>query len=373
MCPSRLARRPCWANTRAFARAPAFRACPVCLARQGQRETANPAPGTSANTRRLRAFTRRRGASSSGGRGIPRPRRRQHDDHALAGTEPRGRGVSGPLDELLCPVQQSNNADQPIPAPHGEGVRPQVVAPQWVRRCWLGRTSADYAAKPRWPCGLLHVRGRGETTVDFEAQLKDWCATACGPYRRPFAPNPQWGTADVFIVGTNPATPLRNEYRSFDEYWDSLTRTPAVFERHYSAQHGGGTSKSTSWTKKLKELLQPLNCLVTNACWFPVQKQKEIPASEWAVSERGLSALVGFVRPKALFCHGAVAEAFAKSLWSAADRYCPLDDQNTVVNGTLILCYHHFSGQGLRKGTRFDPASELPRFAERIKRHAGAL
>lgn len=55
------------------------------------------------------------------------------------------------------------------------------------------------------------------------------------------------------------------------------------------------------------------------------------------------------------------------------DRYAPLDKQNTIIDGMLVLAYHHFSGQGLRKGTRFDPDSELPRIAYRIKQHAAAL
>jgi len=210
-------------------------------------------------------------------------------------------------------------------------------------------------------------------TTDFEAQLKKWCATASGPYRRPFAPNPQWATAQVVIVGANPATPLRKEFASFEEYWRSLTTNPDSFNRHYSAQHGGGTSKSTKWTKQLIELVQPLNCLVTNACWFPVRKQKDIPKSELAFAQHSLKEMILLIKPRALLCHGSVAEGFAKTLGASVDRYLPPESQNMILNGMLVLAYHHFSGQGLRKGTRFDPASELPRFAERIKRHAGAL
>jgi hypothetical protein len=60
------------------------------------------------------------------------------------------------------------------------------------------------------------------------------------------------------IIGTNPATPLRDEFRSFDEYWNSLTVDPAAFDKYYSAQHKDGASKSTKWTKRQIELLQPL-------------------------------------------------------------------------------------------------------------------
>lgn len=206
--------------------------------------------------------------------------------------------------------------------------------------------------------------------MTFETQLKEWCTTSQGPYRRPFAPNSNWASADVIIIGTNPATPLRDEFLSFDEYWSALTSDPELFYKHYSAKHGGSTSKSTVWMRKLIEVLHPLNCLVTNACWFPVQKQKDIPKYEWAFSQQPLKELIAFVKPKAVFCHGAVAEDFAKALGANVDRYLPSDSQDVVVNGTLLLAYHHFSGQGLRKGARFDPASELPQFADRIKRHA---
>lgn len=147
--------------------------------------------------------------------------------------------------------------------------------------------------------------------MDFERQLKEWCETAHGPYRRPFSPNPAWRQARVFIIGTNPATPLRNEFASFDDYWNALTVDPTKFDAHYSAQHHGETSKSTKWTRRLIELLQPLNCLVTNACWYPVEKEKNVPPSEWEFAESSLKKLIAFIRPNAIVCHGSVAEGFA--------------------------------------------------------------
>lgn len=208
--------------------------------------------------------------------------------------------------------------------------------------------------------------------MDFEAQLKQWCNTPSGPYRRPFSPNPNWSTADVIIIGTNPATPLREQFSSFDEYWASLTLHPDLFWSRYAAQHSGGTSKSTCWTMKLIELVSPLNCLVTNTCWYPVQKQKEIPRTEWELARQTLKALISQIRPKVVFCHGSKAEEFARSLGVHLDRYQPPETQHLMLNDSLFLAYHHFSGQGLHKGTKFDPATELPRFAERIKQHSSS-
>ncbi len=65
---------------------------------------------------------------------------------------------------------------------------------------------------------------------DFEVRLRELCNTAMGPYLRPFAPNTEWRSAQVFVVGTNPATPLRDEFASFDTYWHGLTVDPSVFD-----------------------------------------------------------------------------------------------------------------------------------------------
>lgn len=211
--------------------------------------------------------------------------------------------------------------------------------------------------------------------VDLEDRLKEWCDTESGPYLRPFAPNQNWRDAEVMIIGENPATPLRDEYSSFDEYWDSLTTNLTIFDMHYSAQNHGETTKSTTWAKKLIELLEPLelNCLVTNVCWFPVQKSKDIPRNEPSIGQNYLLQLIRFVQPKVIFCHGSKAEEFARNcLGVKVDRYTPPGQQVAVVGGMLVLTYHHFSGQGLRKGARFDPESELPQFVDRIKRHVSA-
>jgi len=209
--------------------------------------------------------------------------------------------------------------------------------------------------------------------VTFEEQLKDWCRTDEGPYRRPFAPNPNWRGAQVFVVGTNPATPLhRDRFDSFDHYWAGLTVNPEIYYRVYRQQHASGSSKSSSWVRELLHDLRPLNCLVTNVAWYPASRPKYVPKPEWQFGAACLRALVEFCRPAALFCHGQPAEDFARSLGATVDRYQPAGTQTAVVDGTLVLAFHHLSGQGLRKNSKFSPATELPVFARKIKAHVRA-
>ena len=208
--------------------------------------------------------------------------------------------------------------------------------------------------------------------MDFETQIKELCATAKGPYRRPFVPNTKWASANVFIIGTNPATPLRKEFASFDEYWNGLTARPEVFEKHYSAKHGGEASKTTKNIRKLVELLQPLNCLVTNVSWYPAKTKKEIPDAEWQLGKCALKTLISHCRPSVLFCHGQPAEEFAQWLGASVDRYALPETQEFVMNGMLILAFHHLSGMGIR-GAPFDLPSALQHFTATIERHVRAL
>ena len=67
--------------------------------------------------------------------------------------------------------------------------------------------------------------------------LRSLCNTNEGPFLRPFAPNAQWNSASVIVVGTNPATPLREKFADFDNYSTALTRYPARFEKIYSSKH----------------------------------------------------------------------------------------------------------------------------------------
>jgi hypothetical protein len=204
--------------------------------------------------------------------------------------------------------------------------------------------------------------------VDFEAQLMSWCQTPPGePFLRPFAPNPAWRDAQVFIIGTNPATPLRDEFPSFDAYWRGLTLDPQLFYLKYERKHQGGTSKTTDRVRELINMLSPITCLVTNASWIPAASPKDIKSQQWREGSDRLKELIRYCHPKVLFCHGAKACAFARSLGANVDPYELPSSQSTMYDGMLVLAYHHFTGQGLRQGSRFDPSNEVPQFATRIR------
>ena len=207
-------------------------------------------------------------------------------------------------------------------------------------------------------------------SMNYVEEIKHYCYTDSGPFRRPFTPNKDWANADVMIIGTNPATPMRDQFDSFDQYWISLTEDPELYWEKYRTVHSGKTSKSTSNVNLLLKLLEPLNILVTNVVWYPSQKKKFIPKDEWHIGVSALTALYQYIQPKVIFCHGADAQDFAKSIDPSSDRYNSAQEQITKsTNSTLVLCFHHFSGQGLIKGTKFQPSIEFPIFAKGIHKH----
>jgi hypothetical protein len=205
--------------------------------------------------------------------------------------------------------------------------------------------------------------------VDCKNDLKASCFTEAGPYRRPFSPNVNWNTAKVFIVGNNPATPFRDEFESYDQYWSGLTEDPPVFYREYFRKHRGGASKTTVWILQFLAMLHPINCLVTNVSWYPASRRSEVPTEEWKTGKQGLLRLRECCHPVVLFCHGERAEELAHEWGADVDRHAPAANQNCIVNGTLWLAYDHLSGLGVRQGEIFVPASELPTFASKIRRH----
>ncbi len=208
--------------------------------------------------------------------------------------------------------------------------------------------------------------------MDYIERLRTDSKTGAGPYLRPFAPNPRWRSAKVFIIGENPATPLRDEFDSFDEYWAGLTVEPELFHRVYQGFHSGGSSKTTHWTRSLVQSVAPLNVLVTNVSWYPAGRFKDIPTAEQERSDR-LQGLIAHCRPKVLFAHGRRARRFLDERFRVeVDPYCPPNQQTTVVSGMLCLGYHHFTGQGLRNGASFQPAAAIPEFADRIREYLGA-
>lgn len=206
---------------------------------------------------------------------------------------------------------------------------------------------------------------------EFEKELKSFCNQPRGPYLRPFAPNPRWQTASVFIIGTNPATPLRDRFEDFDQYWTGLTRTPAIFWQRYRGAHRGGTSKTTENVKELQEQLSGTNCLITNVSWLPAKKFDRHARVMLSASREMLKRLIDFCPAKVLFFHGRWAREFAREAYGVSLECClPPQKQNNRVAGMLLLAYHHFSGMGLPKGTRFRPDIDIPAFAERIRARA---
>lgn len=209
--------------------------------------------------------------------------------------------------------------------------------------------------------------------MEFQELIKEWCNTESGPYRRPFLPNKNWDKAEVIIVGTNPATPMRNQFESFEQYWNGLTVEPELFNTRYKLEHSGSTSKSTKNANILLSNLEDLNVLVTNIVWYPASKFKGINVLEREFGKQALLELIAHVKPKVIFTHGARAEKFIKKNFikehSTLNRYIVPEKQNTEYNETLILSYHHFSGQGLKNGSSFQPHKDLPEFAKIIHSH----
>lgn len=170
----------------------------------------------------------------------------------------------------------------------------------------------------------------------------------------------------MFVIGENPATPLRDEFDSFDQYWEGLTADPAVFQRAYQGVHSGGSSKTSYWVNSLIHALDPINVLMTNVCWYPAGRFKSIPASEKERPDR-LQGLIAHCHPKVIFAHGRRARRFIEERFGVVvDPYRDPSQQAKVAHGMLFLGYHHFSGQGLRKGTSFEPVATIPKFADRI-------
>ena len=209
-----------------------------------------------------------------------------------------------------------------------------------------------------------------------EQWLRAICNTSAGPFLRPFAPNTEWQDAPVFVVGTNPATPLRDEFRSFDDYWRALTQVPDEFRRVYGLKHKAGQSKTTKRVSALLNYLLPLNVLVTNIYAYPAPKPELIPnrKEQERIGEQIFSCLLNICKPQALFFHGSVAVNFAQRYFHAnLDPYAPPATQLTAITlsgadtSTWIYAYVHMSGLGVRSGFRVSEMdSHLQQFARQI-------
>lgn len=196
---------------------------------------------------------------------------------------------------------------------------------------------------------------------DFEALLRRLSNTSAGPYLRPFTPDAHWRNARMFVVGTNPATPLRDEFGSFDTYWDSLTRDPSAFEAIYRAQRGGKVSRTAGRIESFAAPLRSIGVLRTNAAALPSGRWKTLSPNvrreQLVLGQKILRALVEICRPQVILGHGqegvhAVSTLFATPL----DPYVPLNLQNVRASlsaaapSVRLFAYPHLSGMGVRSG-----------------------
>ncbi|MPW18179.1 hypothetical protein GCT13_14970 [Paraburkholderia sp. CNPSo 3157] len=212
------------------------------------------------------------------------------------------------------------------------------------------------------------VQQHRAATLPFERELKSHCRTPVGPYLRPFSANRDWKTASVFIIGDNPATPLRDEFDGFDAYWTALTEDIEAFRERYAAKHSGRTSKTTARVQHLASFIGKEHCLVTNSCWVPATSPRQITRAERRRDEGQLKALIKFCRPKVILLHGSKAVRFAGTAYGLRlDPFEAPAQQDYVVKGMRLFAYPHFSGLGVPGGKTFQPDVDFPVFAMRIR------
>ena len=207
--------------------------------------------------------------------------------------------------------------------------------------------------------------------------LREICDTLEGPYLRPFTPNPKWAEARIFIVGTNPATPLRKEFESFEAYWHSLTHDPEAFELIYKQQHSSRKSKATKTTERARQFqnqLTPINILTTNAMIYPAKRPRYIPkkSDQRKLGARCFRFLFNVCKPSSVLFHGSEAVELANESFDVnLDRYQPVECQNAVVQDPSrcqLFAFPHFSGVGVQSGYKVSEMDmELARLAVRMK------
>lgn len=208
--------------------------------------------------------------------------------------------------------------------------------------------------------------------MDIEARLRIICNQPGERWLRPFRPNPRWKTAEVFVIGSNPATPLDSQFPSFDAYWDALTRDPGAFDRAYRAAHKGGASVTGARLGMLLRHLRGINVLVTNAAAWPVGHNGRVPSEQWKTGEEIFRLLFSQARPRVVLTHGKHARTMIQRVLDVSlDPTVDPRMQNTRAQDCLLLCAPHFSGAGLPRGTRYSVVEAVPVFAERIRSALG--
>jgi hypothetical protein len=208
-----------------------------------------------------------------------------------------------------------------------------------------------------------------------EEWLKRKCNVREGPYLRPFAPNVRWREARVFIVGLNPATPFRDEFQSFEDYWSALTKYPEHYFEIYRSKYKKNEEEKSRTSNRIAEmvaLLSPYNVLVTNTYPYPAANPKDIP--EWVkrepLSERLLVKLLYICKPTVLLFHGREARLFAHKYFNVElNPYIEPKKQNTsaalpsVNTRCWLFSYHHFVGRVQPKDV---VSKQLKELSERI-------
>lgn len=208
-----------------------------------------------------------------------------------------------------------------------------------------------------------------------EHWLKNKCHLSEGPYLRPFAPNTKWREASVFIVGLNPATPFKDEFNSYEHYWNSLTRFPEQYYNIYRGKYKKSEEERSRTSQRIRELLtllSPLNVLVTNVYAYPTVNPLNIPTwiRKEPINERILVQLFSICKPRVLFFHGREARIFANKYFGvelnpSTHPYC----QRTLVklpatnNSCWLFAYHHLVG---RVDSKEVVSLRIKQFAEQI-------
>jgi hypothetical protein len=206
---------------------------------------------------------------------------------------------------------------------------------------------------------------------DALIRLKDLCWTETGPYRRPFRPVRGWTASRVLLIGNNPATPLREEFADFDDYWRCLTEQPDRFLLTQMAARQGRRSKTSTRLQELEAQLGDVQALACNAAAYPIAHGGRVPAHEWRVGAQIVKVLLEVCSPAAVFAHGSRARDLLLQLFGTAPApLTPPADQMVWVKGVRLLCAPHLSGAGLPPGSSFDVASALPAFAAELRASA---
>lgn len=194
----------------------------------------------------------------------------------------------------------------------------------------------------------------GRSCMNLESKLKQLSRTGAGPYLRPFAPNSHWNSSKVFIVGTNPATPLREEFENFDDYWESLTSNTSKFEKIYSAQHTSRASKTTRRARKVIAELDPISVLVTNSIAYPTRRMSKLQnlKRHREIGQNCFRLLVEINNPNTILFHGKEACDLCRNVFGITlDRYQPMATQLAESDtGIRLFSFPHFSGVGVQKG-----------------------